>query len=298
MSPHLPNAERDWDRPAHLASADRGEIERCIGPTTEPLEILGGGLANANVRVGDRVVRLYRRDPQAAGKEAALLRRRWSTFRVPSLLAAGEDFLVLEYVSHTALGDGAEQGRVVGRALAEIHRSAFPEAGLLGPDLTIATPLGEVTAALGSYALGQLDGAAPEVKTELRPLYEAFLARHGRTLARLASVSILLHGDFKASNLHWTAEDRLLVLDWEFAYAGPALMDVGQLLRWMPSAAFVEAFGGGYRDEGGVLPDEWPTWAAAFDLFNLAGLLGAAAPGSRRARDVIGRVRQTVAALG
>ena len=43
---------------------------------------------------------------------------------------------------------------------------------------------------------------------------------------------VLLHGDFKVSNLHWADSDELLVLDWEFAYSGHALMDVGQLFRW------------------------------------------------------------------
>ena len=72
-------------------------------------------------------------------------------------------------------------------------------------------------------------------------------------------------------------------------------MDVGQLLRWDPPAPFVAAFAGAYRDDGGVLPDGWRTWADVFDLFNLVGLLGGAAPESRRAIDVRARMTRTLA---
>jgi hypothetical protein len=36
-------------------------------------------------------------------------------------------------------------------------------------------------------------------------------------------------------------------------------------------------------------------WADVFDLFNLAGLLGGATPGSRRAIDVHARIARTLA---
>ncbi|MDE2291301.1 MAG: phosphotransferase, partial [Elusimicrobia bacterium] len=103
--------------------------------------------------------------------------------------------------------------------------------------------------------------------------------------------AVLLHGDFKPSNLHRSGED-LVVLDWEFAWAGPALMDVGQLLRWSPPAAFVAGFAAAYLAGGGVLPAGWRRLAELFDLFNLVGLLEA--PGKRRAADVSARVRRTL----
>ncbi len=106
---------------------------------------------------------------------------------------------------------------------------------------------------------------------------------------------VLLQGDFKVSNLFWTIDRRLLVLDWEFAYPGPALMDVGQLLRWNPPAAFVSAFADSYRRHGGVLPEGWQRAAEVFDLINLVGLLGGAEPGSRQSIDVRHRIEQTLA---
>ncbi|MGK3961804.1 phosphotransferase family protein [Sorangium sp. So ce118] len=121
----------------------------------------------------------------------------------------------------------------------------------------------------------------------------AFLDASAGALRGLASAPVLLHGDFKASNLHWLASGELLVLDWEFAYAGPSLMDVGQILRWSPGPEFVAAFADAYRERA-PLPARFERWAAAFDLFNLVGLLDGVEPGARRALDVCGRILKTV----
>ena len=69
-------------------------------------------------------------------------------------------------------------------------------------------------------------------------------------------------------------------------------MDVGQLLRWSPGSEFVAAFAAAYR-RSAPLPDGFERWAAAFDLVNLVGLLDGAAPGTRRAGDVVGRILAT-----
>jgi hypothetical protein len=58
------------------------------------------------------------------------------------------------------------------------------------------------------------------------------------------------------------------VLDWEFAFAGPPLVDVGLFLRAgeaLPDG-FRGAFASGYRDAGGALPDEWLPLSRLVDL--------------------------------
>ncbi|WP_437961856.1 phosphotransferase [Sorangium sp. So ce119] len=290
----LPNPERAWERAAHVEPLDRAGIERRVGPFTGETEVLSGGRANVNVRLGaERVLRVYRRDPGAAPKEARLLERGWRSFRVPAVLSAGEDFLVLEYVPHGPLQDTAACGAAAGRALAEIHAVGFDSAGFLGPDLAVAAPFADCMGALRAYVDAVLDRLAPALRGALGERVGAFLDANAGALRALASVPVLLHGDFKASNLHWLASGELLVLDWEFAYAGPSLMDVGQVLRWSPGPEFVAAFAGAYRASA-PLPDGFERWAEAFDLFNLVGLLEGAEPGSRRASDVLGRVLATL----
>lgn len=279
----LPNPELTWSRRA--ARFDHSEIERCLGEAAEaPLELLGGGLANVNVRAGAKVVRLYRRDPTAARREAALLRRPWRTFRVPRVLREGDDFLVLEWVDHAPLR--AEHGAAVGTALAEIHGvMSFDEAGDLDEALRVAAPFGDLIAAFVAHARSAL---------ELEAI--AALERAAPELRALTARVVLVHGDFKLSNLHWTTDERLLVLDWEFAYAGAALSDVGQLLRWDPPASFVSAFADAYRVAGGALADGWSRGAALLDLVNLAGLLANQGDVTceRRLADVRDRIAETL----
>jgi len=254
-----------------------------------------GASSNTHVRVGpDRVLRTYRRDPSVVGKEAALLRLPWQSFVVPAVIEEGADWLVLQYVPHGALRDSAQSGEHVGRALAEIHRRRFERAGFLGADLTVAQPFDDVIDSFSEYARSELERAATRCGVDLRVRLASFLSAHAAAMGSMTRSPVLLHGDFKASNLHWTADARLLVLDWEFAYAGPALMDIGQVLRWDPSPAFVSAFAESYQRHGGELAAGWPRWAQAFDLFNLAGLLGGAPHGSQRAADVRQRIERTL----
>ena len=291
---YLPNPEQHWESPANTQSVDRKEMERRIGVTDAPLDVLSGGLANLNIHVGTtRVLRIYRRAPDAAKKEHALLTRGWGSFRVPKVLSAGEDFLLLEHVPHGPVEATAARGAAVGQALAEIHAFTYPTAGFLDAATAISRPLPDFVDALRSHIETQLDGSAAAWTHLRHPILQAISACAG-PLRRLTDSPILLHGDFKASNLHWSLDEELLVLDWEFAYAGPALMDVGQLVRWTPSDLFCEAFADSYRSHGGTLPEDWRHWAGVLDLVNLVGLLGEADPGSQRASDVLRRIRETL----
>ncbi|MCP3143677.1 phosphotransferase family protein [Pyxidicoccus xibeiensis] len=291
----MPNPEREWERRAELRAFDPEEILRRIGPTDEPWELLTGGQANLNVRLGsERVLRIYRRDREALRKEQALLGLGWKSFRVPAVLSAGEDFLLLEYVPHVPLQGSAGHGAVLGRALAEVHARAFPQAGFLGSDLSVVTPFTEVFDAFHDHLRTQLDTLDPVLRAELFTPLSGFVARHEEMLRAHASAPVLLHGDFKASNLHDTQAGIPLVLDWEFAYAGPALMDVGQLLRWSPPEPFVESFASNYRAYGGRLAEGWRRAAEVFDLFNLVGLLARSAPASRRTEDTRRRILDTL----
>ena len=119
-------------------------------------------------------------------------------------------------------------------------------------------------------------GRAPDEFAALREPVLAFYERHRTELEDLAVGAVLQHGDFKASNLHWTTSGALLVLDWEFAFAGPPLMDLGQLVRWPVPRPFLDAFESGYKSKGGRLPQDWTERAAAFDLVNLVDLLARA----------------------
>jgi hypothetical protein len=274
----VPDPERRWER----ARPDAAEIRRELGLEHEPVvEVLAGGQANRCVRVGDRVLRTYEREPAALPLEVALLTQPWRGFRVPRLLERGAGQLWLEFVPHERLPGSFEAGAAAGRALQEIHTRRYPEPGLLDGSLEVVTPLGDLWTAFGEHvATRQVDPA----------LTQRVLQRWSRDEDRLREASqhhVLLHGDFKPANLGWTPSGELLVLDWEFAYAAPAWLDLGQLLRWDPPEPFLQ----GLRSICGPLD---LGLAETFDLVNLIGLLHGVSPGSRRHADVTARIERTL----
>ncbi len=291
----LHNPERAWARPAELTSYDLAQVERRIGAVPGRIELLSGGLANLNIHIAGRgVLRIYRSELGTAGIEARLLSLPWQQLRVPRVLQEGPDFLLLEHVPHSPLQDSDEHGWATGAALAEIHARHFEHAGLLSPELLVERAFGPELALL-EHAAQQLQRAG---LSQLLPELQRCLAPARTALDELEHPFVLLHSDFKVSNLHWTLDDRLLVLDWETAYAGPALLDIGQLLRWSPPERFVSGFERGYRQHGGMLPRDWRRHAGAFDALNLAFLLGGSERGSLRARQVEERLRRALAAAG
>jgi Phosphotransferase enzyme family len=298
MTEPLPNPERFWKTRAALRGATHAEIEARIGRFDGPLTLLSGGLANSNVLVDGRVLRIYRRDPRVLRLEVALLSHPWSSFRVPQILATGQDFILLEYVSHGPVLGSAEHGAAVGEALAEIHALSFEHAGFLTPELRIGQPFPDLVTSLLEYARSLRANAEAALGRILTQQSLNTLAANAVALRAVVGKPVLLHADFKASNLHWTQDARLLVLDWEFAYSGSRLSDFGQLLRWPAPEAFVDALTRGYLTAGGTLPERFQSSAALLDLVNLIGL-AAHLPdveSEPRVSDVRQRIELTLAA--
>jgi hypothetical protein len=269
----LQNPERAWSDAATPKTIDRAEVERRIGPTGEPIEVLTGGLANINVRIGrDRVLRIQR-DPSTLAKEATLLRRPWRALRTPAVLTTGDDFLLLEFLELRRLP--ASAGAAVGRALAEIHELRYEGTGVLGADLSIVTPFpgdGDEGFAARGYGHAMLSEAAEYLDPALAARIAVFLDSDGYAAHDALDVPVLSHCDFKVSNLHVTPAGELVVLDWEFAWAGPRLLDIGQLLRWDPPESFVHEFADAYRAAGGVLIEGWRRIAEAIDVGSMLGV--------------------------
>ena len=294
----LPNPERVWTR-APTASIERDEVERRIGPTSDALELLAGGLVNLNIRVGrDRVLRIFRgldsgtvfRDASVVGKEAALASRDWRSFCTPKVLARGPDFLVYEYVEHAPLSEA--HGAAVGHALAEIHATTYAATGFLGDDLALVRPFEDDDFTPRMYGHSALAEVGPLFDVELSARIAAFLDADPVAARNAVDVPVLTHSDFKASNIHWAMTGMPLVLDWESAWAGSRYIDIGQLLRWHPPERFVRDFAAAYVDGGGILVDDWRRFAETVDLGSLIGLYRN--PEARTTDDVVRRIVETI----
>lgn len=291
MCENFPNPETNWHAENFQGEVDTHAISDRIGPYRGMAKVLSGGLANQNIRLdGDRVLRIYLRDRNTLGREREILSRPWEHFRVPRVLGSGDDFLLLEFVEHHPLRNTAEQGTATGRALAEIHSIKMPSSGELNERLEMEEVWADFPAMIEDYLRKTSDSLQPHA--DLIDAAEDFVRRRKSLMQEACPNPVLLHGDFKASNLHEAQDGRLLVLDWEFAYAGPCLMDVGQLLRWDEPQPFTDNFVAAYTAAGGNLPKNWRELIACFDLVNLVGLLAKSDRGTRREADCMGRIRE------
>ncbi|WP_374444064.1 phosphotransferase [Stella sp.] len=293
-----------------------------VGAPIVRAEPVSGGLANTNLRIeradADQpiLLRIYRRDPAQAGKEARLHALMGGRAPVPRFLdgprldpATGETFAVLEWMPGERLEQllprldapaRAALGRAVGTVLASVHAIAFDRSGFFGADLGIGSSLpGGAEGLVGFLRRCLLEGpggarlGAADTRAAL-----AFAAAEGDRLAAGVGRAGLVHGDFNGSNI-LVADGRVTaLLDWEFAFAGSPAFDFGNLLR--PPAglcpAFVAGLAEGYAGAGGLLPPDWRRLAAIADLYSWADFLARPDAGDALARDAAAAIRATIAA--
>jgi Ser/Thr protein kinase RdoA (MazF antagonist) len=190
--------------------------------------------------------------------------------------------------------------------LARIHRFSFPNAGFLGPELEVRQPLdlsdagwpGHMEHFLFRRGVGDLLG--PDLTRRLWRL----VGEQAPRLAPLRGARSLVHADYKPWNLLVAPRDRspreswslAAVLDWEFAFAGPPLVDLAIFLRHRATlpAAYSQAFLHGYGAAGGVLTADWEAQARLLDLLNLCSMLDQPGGGSARTRDIGDLIRAAV----
>jgi aminoglycoside phosphotransferase (APT) family kinase protein len=263
--------------------------------------VLSGGYRNRNTLIrtagGERfVLRQYLQpDGSRAGAvEAALLARLTGRVPVAEVVAAdldgaatGDPTLLCRFVPgiplKTVLSAGtapAGLGRSVGRTLAAIGAVTFDEPGSF-TDASLRTSDARMPGELTEFVVRCL--SAGPAASVLSPGEQAAIVRLAAAdqayAAAALSVSQLVHSDFNPKNLlvreqagGWTVA---AVLDWEFAFSGSPLVDVGNMLRFPADLppGFVEAFVAGFAEGGGVLPAAWREISLALDLFALADLL-------------------------
>jgi aminoglycoside phosphotransferase (APT) family kinase protein len=300
MDPVVTTPEDAWERSIALPTIDRAWLEHAfhgLEPSLAAREwsVLAGGLRSVNLRSGDLVARVAVGDTASVRREAELMRCVASRVCVPEVLDVSDSALLMRFVPHGPLPATEDAGRAVGATAAAIHATRFAHAGMLDDELQVRDPWHAAVDGLREHVDMLLDGGAGHRLGARTIAIRALWNRHAVRMRE--GPPVLVHSDFKPTNVKWTPDARVLVLDWEFAWAGPALFDVGQLLRWDPPPAFVAGFAAGYCDAGGSLPDDWRTTAMLLDLFNLVFFANDAAIRPRRDSDVLDRIDRTLAQL-
>lgn len=206
----------------------------------------------------------------------------------------GRPTLLYRYVDGTplsqVLADGpvgseaCDLGRVIGAVLARIGRIRLPHPGAFGDSSLVpapdgAAPLGDLPGFV-DRCLGTVAADGPLSATD-SALLRAQARRGPAALAALVGERSLVHGDFNPKNVlvhrrsgEWAVA---AVLDWELAFSGSPLFDVGNMLRFAHEypPAFTTGFVNGFRGGDGRLPADWLRLSRTLDLFALADILTA-----------------------
>ncbi len=321
-----------WDRRSALVTVETETLERLLAPRWPDARItsaahVSGGLANTNYRVtllGQEhpiVVRFYTREPQACAREAALLRLVAGVVPVPRTLYVEPEagrftypYIVLSWEPGIPLIDaladlppeeGPSLAAALGEVAAHIGSFTFAEPGFFGPDLSIRERLVIGPAGLRHYLRELLvEGRAGErLGHDLTARLLTQVDAHADELAPLSDQRALIHADYKDGNIlvergpdGWRVT---AVLDWEFAFAGASVFDLGSLLRREATLplGFAAACVAAYRAHGGFAPTGWRRMTLLMDLINLCDFLNAPDLRAGMRADVSGLIRATVERL-
>ena len=272
------------------------------------LQVLSGGLINTNIRVDFEanyepiVIRVYRNGAHVCRKELAIHDLLSPTIRVPRVLHAAPEgiedspaFLINEYVIGSTFRElkrtkdlkAIQQASYsVGATLALIGGFKFEKPGRL-----------EVEEHAAALEVGPKFIEGPD---QIARLMDTFLAsanceqRAGPKLIQrlhdylwswssripdLEEGPCLVHNDFGNRNILVREENGkwvvAAILDWELAFSGSPLLDVGHFLRYERRRAPLREphFSQGFVEHGGQLPDNWREIATIIDLSGIVECL-------------------------
>jgi aminoglycoside phosphotransferase (APT) family kinase protein len=292
----LPLAEIEFDQIQVLLSSALN------GAAIASAERVEGGLVNTLYRVipagggPSLCLRVFASGELAWETERKILARVSESLPVPEILLAGRGdsdfpypYLVYRWIEGITLDD---------------YRRQAPPAAFL----SLAEPLGRTLAGIASFSFVVANDSASNAVRPMPPQIEELLLVNEEMLLRglagkrlgaeladamwrlleASAVSLdalnrdahLVHGDLGGRNILVapTGNDGWQVcglIDWEFAFSGSALWDVGRLFRYSRrySETFRQRFERGYRDAGGALPEDWFRTARLLDSTLLVTIL-------------------------
>ena len=271
------------------------------------LEVLSGGLINTNIKIeftsqaSPVVLRLYRDDAAVCLKETAILRLVRATVPVPEVIHVEPSgingsgpFCILEFVAgqtfqqlkRTRDVEAIQQAAAsAGETLARIGRYQFSKPGRLQGDTEQNLTVGAAYVEGPDLVPRLLDGflqsehLQSRLDSSFRKHLHNFIWSWAAPLRTLDEDRRLVHSDFGNRNIlvdrvngEWQV---VAVLDWEFAFSGSPLLDVGHFLRYEnPDTPLREPyFSRAYLEFGGSLAEDWRRLSQVVDLTGLVECL-------------------------
>jgi aminoglycoside phosphotransferase (APT) family kinase protein len=290
--------------------------------------VLGGGFSTTNILLefADRercVLRISSRHEELQteadlldylsrkGPEVPIPKVLW---RAPEHLPGGRAAFAMTYVDGHLLAsveddltpgacrDICEQLAFVA---ARIHDLPFPQCGLLGPGPKVTEPFATYVSGTVGFMQSCLDN--PDLQRRIggeRCQRLRHSITHRPDLHEPSMTRQLCHSDFNQKNLliRRNANGRhelAAVLDWEFAFSGSGVIDIGNLLRFEHESPAVESnwFADAYRTAGGHLDQAWREQALFADLLAQCAFLINPEELPKTFKTAIGVIDRTMAVL-
>jgi aminoglycoside phosphotransferase (APT) family kinase protein len=290
--------------------------------------VLSGGFSTTNILLefadGDRCVLRASSQQERLKTEADLLdylSREAPEIPVPKVLwRASEHFpgelgaFAMTYIDGNLLAnleDGLSTATCrdiceqLALAAARIHALRYAQCGLLGPGPKItetfasyaAGTVGFMESCLGNANLQRRLGAE-----RCHRLHQCLT--HRSDLHEPSVTHQLCHSDFNQKNFLVRrnangCHQLVAVLDWEFAFSGSSVIDIGNLLRFEHESPAVERswFADAYRAAGGHLDKAWREQAFFADLLAQCAFLINPEELPNTFRTAIGVIDRTLAVL-
>ncbi|GLV60579.1 hypothetical protein KDH_73980 [Dictyobacter sp. S3.2.2.5] len=302
------------------------------GGSIASAELLSAGRNNtlykitAEGREEPLVLRLFQDDPGACKKEVELYNLLHARVPMAEILHADpegrahgypyavtrwvEGMLVEDILAGKAQADLSPVGYSAGEALAAIGSYTFAHPGFFhdglqlddwgdnAEEIVVDEPKGYQAYISSCLFPGKGERwLGPELTARLWQL----VRENAHLLQVTGTNRSLVHADFGGSNLLVRPQGNgrvqlAAVLDWEFAFVGSSLFDLGNLFRyeWLIPQEFEAACLRGYTDNGGVLPPNWKKITKLFDLINICTFLQSSEPRGTLIDDMITLVNWTL----
>ncbi len=314
------------DSRAHpLVAIDRATIEAMCAPISNgaalgDITVEGEGLVHTLLRVPTTDGRTYalRISPpdengavarRSLASELALLDRLAGALPVPRPIVADVDgsrhrfaFMIYPWIDGMTLNACRRlHGAAALRILAEpLGRLMALTVRMPGVDRSVVPQGSSVSDAL---SLADVHLRSERVRNRLGPraadALRSALDAQRSSLEDLERCNGLVHGDLGGRNVVVRQRSDVWeiagILDWENAFFGSPLWDVGSLFRYASrySLDFRMAFAHAYADAGGELPDDWWTLSRLLDATRVVAILA----GDRELPSVFDDCRAIVSTL-
>ncbi len=304
MTKHEPILKIHWERYRDHFTIDKSTLKKLMQPYSNDMiddfTLLSDGCANSNYKIElarrqPVVLRIYLREKDSLSREIALYGLLAGRLPVPEIFYSDDSctlidhpYAIMEFIDGELMrsvilsnDESAikESAFSAGIYLNQLRNIRLEHGGFFQDGNLTIRPFSDDEEYL-SYAYSCLDhdNVLDSLGERRTDTLRGFLEKNQHFLPNKLD-SNLTHADYDPANmLVKKIQNRfevVAILDWEFAFSGSYLMDMGMFLRYSHKlpAVYEASFVKGIISEGNSLPENWKKTVKLMDIICLLSLL-------------------------